>query len=55
MKTKETGYYAGYAKTRRNFPNAATQSYRVNRIIDCLLTCATTLGIVVAILFLFTL
>ena len=55
MKTKTTVYHAGYTKTRRNFPNSASRAYRVNQIIDCLLTCATTLGIVVAILFLFTL
>ena len=38
-----------------SFPNSATATYRRNKIIDYLLTIATTIGIVVAILFLMTL
>lgn len=37
------------------YPNAATGNYRLNRVLDGILTCATTLGIVTAILFLVTL
>jgi len=37
------------------YPNAASGNYRLNRILDGLLTGATTLGIVTAIFFLVTL
>lgn len=37
------------------YPNAASGSYKLNRILDYLLTGATTFGIVTAILFLVTL
>ena len=42
-------------KTRSPYPNAAAKGYHLNRLVDYLLTGATTLGIVVAILFLVTL
>ena len=47
-------YSPKYAKASR-YPNAASGSYRINRILDTLLTGATTLGIVTAIYFLVTL
>lgn len=55
MKSRTAIYHKRYTKAQTPFPNAATQGYRLNKFIDYLLTGATTLGIVVAILFLVTL
>ena len=55
MKQRTTVHHTRYRKTKNSFPNAATRGYRLNKFIDYLLTGATTLGIVVAILFLVTL
>ena len=41
--------------SRVALPNSATAAYRRNKLIDYLLTGATTLAVVVAILFLITL
>lgn len=55
MKQRAAVYHKRYTKTRYSFPNAAARGYRLNKLVDYLLTGATTLGIVVAILFLVTL
>ena len=55
MKQRTSIYNQKQIRTQYSFPNAATQGYRLNKIVDYLLTAATTLGIVVAILFLFML
>jgi len=55
MKKHTNNYRKNNIHARNPYPNAATSSYRINRIVDYLLTGATTLGIVVTILFLFTL
>ena len=55
MKQRRTVYNPRYAKTQPNFPNVATRSYKLNKLVDYLLTAATTFGVVVAILFLVTL
>ena len=55
MKQQATIYHKKHQRTRSPYPNAAAQGYRLNKVVDYLLTGATTLGIVVAILFLVTL
>lgn len=55
MKQRTVVYSKRYKKEHCPFPNAAIRGYRLNKFVDYLLTCATTLGIVVAILFLVTL
>ena len=55
MKQRTAIYHTSYARTQSPFPNAATRGYRLNKLLDYLLTGATTLGIVAAILFLVTL
>ena len=52
MKQRTGIYNKKPTRPQYAFPNAAAQGYRLNKFIDYLLTGATTLGIVVAILFL---
>ena len=55
MKQYRTTYNPKYAKHQQRFPNVATRSYKLNKLLDYLLTAATTFGVIVAILFLVTL
>ncbi|MBO5891741.1 MAG: hypothetical protein J6Q30_03405 [Oscillospiraceae bacterium] len=55
MKQNRTTYGPKYAKMQPRFPNTAARNYKLNKFIDYLLTAATTVGVVVAILFLVTL
>ena len=40
---------------RAAFPNAATTRYHIGRLLDAALAAATTLGVVVSLMFAFTL
>ena len=55
MKHTRTAYSPKYAKKQQSYPNVATKSYKLNKVVDYLLTAATTVGVVVAVLFLVTL
>jgi hypothetical protein len=55
MKQNRTAYNPKYAKPQQRFPNVAARSYKLNKVVDYLLTAATTVGVVAAILFLVTL
>lgn len=55
MKHTRTTYNPKYMKSQQRYPNVATKSYKLNKLVDYLLTAATTFGVVVAILFLATL
>lgn len=52
MNQERNTYNNRYKTAQHRYPNAATRSYKLNKIVDYLLTAATTIGIVVAILFL---
>ena len=55
MKQNKTTYHPKYAKMQQRYPNVADRSYKLNKLIDYLLTAATAAGLVVAVLFLVTL
>ena len=55
MKQRKTTYRPKYTKTYQRYPNVAARSYKLNKLVDYLLTVATAAGIVVAVLFLVTL
>ena len=52
MKRTTKRHYNGAVQKQVIYPNAATASYRYNKLVDYLLTGATTLGIAAAILLL---
>ena len=55
MKHNKTTYRPKFAKKKHSYPNVATRSYKLNKFVDYLLTAATTVGVVAAVLFLVTL